>query len=259
MNITWGAFSTPKYGNLEDENEDAFAPKKIQKIFNRKSPISFVIADGATQSGFSRLWANLLVNKIFKAHYCPSRKKIKILVNESSKSWAKELASRDLPWFAEEKARLGAFSSLLWITLSESKRQSHHKNSWRAIAIGDSNLFQIRQDKVVCSFPLHESKQFNNFPLLLSSVPSKNLQTWEHICCLQRDWQNGDHFYLMTDALAAWFLIKNEQGENPHRILQQWLSAIKNQQTSFNQVIQYERANHILKNDDTTLIWFCLH
>ena len=61
MQILVEGFWLPKAGNTEDEYEDALSPKKTQGKLERKFP-RFAVADGATESSFSGLWAQLLVD-----------------------------------------------------------------------------------------------------------------------------------------------------------------------------------------------------
>ncbi len=48
-------------------------------------------------------------------------------------------------------------------------------NSWEAMAIGDSCLFQIRGDEVITSLPLASAGEFNNRPALMST----NSENWD--------------------------------------------------------------------------------
>jgi hypothetical protein len=65
-------------------------------------------------------------------------------------------------------------------------------------------------------------------------------------------WEVGDHFFLMSDALACWFTRKCEQGARP------WATLI-NLDTSeaggtFEKLVSGWRENEGLRNDDVTLI-----
>jgi hypothetical protein len=68
-------------------------------------------------------------------------------------------------------------------------------------------------------------------------------------------WEDGDIFYLMTDALACWFLMLKKLDGDP-------VSKLNNVQTQadFENLVEYERANikgdgaRMLKNDDVTLL-----
>src|SRR5204863_208012 len=110
-------------------------------------------------------------------------------------------------WYAERKAKEGAFSSLLGVTL-EGER-------WRALAIGDSCLFVVRSGKVLRAFPLERAEQFSNRPSLLSSVARSNAGVWDDVTMVEGDLATNDRLLLMTDALAQWFLVESEMGRRP--------------------------------------------
>lgn len=66
-------------------------------------------------------------------------------------------------------------------------------------------------------------------------------------------WHVGDQFYLMTDALAAWFLSTYERGEKPWLEIAQWYDHA-NPEAGFAAWIAALRSEHRLRNDDVTLI-----
>ena len=64
-------------------------------------------------------------------------------------------------------------------------------------------------------------------------------------------WRPGDRFLLMTDALAQWFLRRNEQGERPAAEIAELLGAA-DPAAAFADWIERMRAQD-LRNDDVTL------
>src|SRR6202034_4057383 len=82
------------------------------------------------------------------------------------KLWKRLIARRPLPWYAEEKAAMGAYSSLVGITVSK----DGGGGDWRAIAVGDSCVFQVRGDVLLEAFPFDSSDAFTSRPALLGSV-----------------------------------------------------------------------------------------
>jgi hypothetical protein len=68
------------------------------------------------------------------------------------------------------------------------------------------------------------------------------------------EWKDGDVFYLMTDALACWFLKRWELGSSPLLLLNE----VQNQ-TDFERLVEDQRVDATedgarkLKNDDVTL------
>ncbi|HDN27997.1 MAG TPA: hypothetical protein ENG03_13080 [Thioploca sp.] len=117
------------------------------------------------------------------------------------------------------------------------------------MAIGDSCLFHIRGDKLENGFPIAHSEQFNNRPLLLSSVAAPNENIAQHLVYKQTlSLQRGDEFYLMTDALACWFLQMSEKKRQP------WRTMRSLKQSDFEQWIAKLRNTKALRNDDVTLL-----
>src|SRR3954468_13385292 len=83
--------------------------------------------------------------------------------------WGRAVAGKPLPWYAEEKARAGAFAALVGLELS--RQGNEDCGQWSALACGDSCFFQLRSEAVIESFPIARSDEFSNAPLLLGSHP----------------------------------------------------------------------------------------
>lgn len=246
MQVLAEAFWLPKAGNTPEEYEDAFWPRKS---IDRSIPMfRCAVADGATTTSFSRLWAQTLVRAYCRGHLYRCKTFLKHLAPLQQK-WKAAVSQKPLPWYAEEKLRQGAFSSLLGLTIRGG--QGAEQFQWDALAVGDSCLFQIREDKVITQFPLTCSAQFTNRPALLSSNPASNNRLADHIHLASGQWQNGDTFYLMTDAIACWFLRAVERGDAPWEILrdlgtenglnlEEWIARLREQGR--------------LSNDDVTVL-----
>ncbi|MDQ1278940.1 MAG: hypothetical protein QG670_200, partial [Thermoproteota archaeon] len=91
---------------------------------------------------------------------------------------------------------------------------------------------------------------FNNRPLLASSNPSKNLTITNGIKRYEDEWTRFDEFYLMTDALAKWFLKEYELKKQPWQILTE---KGKNNK-KFRRWIDNLRETGEIRNDDVTLM-----
>ena len=98
-------FWLPKAGNTPAEYEDAFWPRHY--CLDSSGPVRLAVADGATETSFSGLWARLLV-----AAY--GRGRLTVDENEPAlrrirRIWKRAVGQKPLPWYAEEKLRSGAF------------------------------------------------------------------------------------------------------------------------------------------------------
>ena len=65
-----------------------------------------------------------------------------------------------LPWYAEEKAASGAFASLLGLEIFKKANGGPSPYAWRAVAVGDSCLFQVEAGQVSKAWPIGNSAEF---------------------------------------------------------------------------------------------------
>lgn len=236
MQIIAETFWLPKHGNTPAEYEDAFFPKKN---FNQEvKRFRAAIADGATETSFSKEWANLIVQKCCMVN---DKKQFIQDLPELQTQWYAEVNKKNMPWYAQEKLYIGAYATMLSLEIKE--------KTYEIIAIGDSCCFHIRGEQLENCFPLTDSKQFNDRPFLLSSYSNNNEGIMENIIGKSGlKWQKGDEFYLMTDALACWFLKANEKNSRP------WAKIRALKPGNFTHFITKLRRTKALRNDDVTLI-----
>jgi hypothetical protein len=245
-------FSLPKDGNSERENEDAwdFAVDKSR----------FAVADGATETSFSGPWAKQLVRAFTKGSLSVpieieeleplQRRWWDTIVYRTSGEEAGPgtRARRSLPWYAEEKAKDGAFAAFIGLELSNENSGPGAENSWQATAVGDSCLIHVRGNEILKKFPMTDSASFNNHPNLLSSTAGFNENEKDLIKTDSGSWRCHDLFLLMTDALACWFLKECEQGNSPWNILRDL-----DTDDTFKKLVVHLRTARQMKNDDVTL------
>src|SRR5256885_280886 len=82
-------------------------------------------------------------------------------------------------------------------------------------AVGDSCLFHISKDQLVKTFPVATPEEFGNLPDLLGSRPMSDEVLARRQKLERGKWQAGDRFFLMTDALAHWFLCRHKAAGKP--------------------------------------------
>ena len=249
MYIMVDSFSLPKAGNSDEEYEDACSPAETC-VYNDVDVFNFAVADGATETSFSGLWAKLLVSE-YCAGQLATAKKISKSLPKLQTQWYEQVNTKSLPWFAEEKLRSGAFSSILGLTVKSASSGENDALRWQAIAIGDSCFFQVRRDTLITSFPFSHSKQFNNRPSLLSSNPAYNADIEKYAIQKKGLLNLNDIFYLMTDALACWFLNAIECKEKPWEALRDLGTDAA---APFPDWIGQLREKCQIRNDDVTLL-----
>jgi len=234
-----GVYRLPKHGATRAEYEDAMAWSPKQR--------RFAVADGASASAFARLWAQLLVRAYVNGRLAADS--IEADLAPVQVHWADKVQQRDLPWYAVEQARRGAFAALVGLTL-------HESGDWSALAVGDSCVFQVRDGAVIHALPLDDPQAFDNRPLLLGSRPTANRQLRDAgaIVSASGTWQAGDTFLLMSDALAATFLRQLHQTDCPAlNVL-----AFERSALGFRRWVAGLRSERQLRNDDVSLLWLAL-
>ncbi len=233
MKISARCFWLQKAGNTPDEYEDAFdlsfnrrgrnrmQPTPGCLIFERevKHPV-FAIADGAADGAYPAMWAQSLVRSCVRQGP-RTAKSLRRLAEDLGQNHIAKLATERLPWWTAQKVQQGDFAALLTLSLSGNREGGLSGGRWTALGVGDACLFQVRQDRLVACFPVESTDELGYNPVLLCTVAEKNQRVWEMAGRLRRvgDWHPGDNFFLMTDALAHWFLMQVESGAQPWHTL----------------------------------------
>ena len=234
--LQWVAFCEPKHGSGPDEYEDACA--------GNLELGRFAIADGATESSYAGLWAQMLVNAFVSTSSLePST--WATWLPEIQKRWEQAVSHEALPWYAEIKWHEGAFATFLGLVLEPPR--------WRALAVGDSCLFHIRQGQLCQAFPLQRSHDFSNTPWLIGSRGFTPDMMVVRELRFEGEFQPGDRLWLMTDALAQWFLQLTETGHQPWEHLEPLLAAPQ-EPSHFRGWIAALRGARQIRNDDVTLM-----
>lgn len=241
MKIVGRTLWLPKHGNSPEEYEDAAS--LMESFESEGSTFRCAVADGATETSFSRLWAELLVGGYVKGAD----------VAALQEEWQKAISGRKLAWYAEEKAERGAFAALLGLSLND--KNEGKPGQWKAEAVGDCCLLHGREGKVLKAFPLSKSEEFNNSPFLISSNSEDNPQAVPAFVSVTGDWQPGDCFYLMSDAISHWaFKREEEYGDVIH-----WLKGLTSQEELTTFCEEQRKAvgsdsRPLMRNDDVTIM-----
>lgn len=254
MRISCQSFSLPKAGRSFADCEDAYFPGDLNTLqlyeinYEKTDVFRASVSDGATDSIFSKLWAQLLAFGYGAGKWASDITAESVL--EEQTAWLDFLAKQQLPWYAEEKAELGAFAAMVGVTL-------FNDSKWTAMAVGDCCIFQIRNGECIKSFPISSSAAFSNFPLLLCSVAERNTNVFESKQVVSDGiWKPGDQFVLMSDTVACWFLSQMESGNAGPTI-----AALDSAQSldAFVSVINHARTtkgadgNVLMRDDDVTV------
>jgi hypothetical protein len=241
------AFWLQKLGCSELEYEDAFCPPLRQPNEFRQEKLRFAVADGASEAAFSRQWAKQLARGFVRGS-------LNIPLTDDAlkplqETWLKAAHRTPLPWYADEKVASGSFASLLGLELLTINGGASEVVQWRSIAVGDTCVAIASSEKLDLVWPIDNSSSFNNNPKLLGSIPGSN----DLNCVYSREGtlDVGSALYLMTDALACWFMKEHESGERPWRSLSDLGTK---DSPSFVSFIGHLRDMGEIKNDDVTLL-----
>jgi hypothetical protein len=242
-------FIYPKFGNsfVECEDNYFFYPKHPS---TKTRVFRVAVADGATESSFSKEWSDILTCS-FRSFSIPLKVSFLDQLPSLRNFWRMEAYKNPLPWYAEEKVSKGAFSTFLGVLFDLENRQ------FECLAIGDCCLFQIREDELITKFPLESSDNFSNTPYLVSSNPSDNQDLSDFLLDFKGALERGDVFYMMSDALANWFLHKAEKIEKPWLILGESLKGGKKRNPKDSKIVDLindQRQKKSLKNDDIAIV-----
>jgi len=236
-------FATPKQGAAPDEYEDASHPRAPERV--RVGSYTCAVADGATESSFSRLWAQLLVEGYAASPSVPDFDRV---VASARAEWNSQVGSRILPWYAQEKVTEGAFAALAGVHITDAMDGSGAA-SFTGDAIGDTCVFHIRGHSLLASNPMSQSVEFTSRPFLVSTGP--DFGAGEALCTFQGTLHSEDLLLLATDAFSSWILEEVEKGECPFPLIR---DLGEPGCVPFDQLVSDLRSSGRLKNDDVTLL-----
>lgn len=230
-----------KEGNPPEEFEDAFGADP--------STGRFAVADGATESSFAEPWARAMAHAFARQPppWPPDPEALAAWLAPLQAEWHAGVPWDGLPWYAGEKARSGAFATLLGLEFFPAAT-GDPGGAWRATAVGDSLLFLIRAGELRLSWPLAASNQLGNRPRLLCSLPTYNTFAVRECRTIGGEAAPGDRFLLMTDSPAKWFLTAVEAGGRPWEDLLAMPDA-----DAFAAWVIGARAGGAMRNDDVTV------
>jgi len=258
------SYSAPKLGNSPDECEDAWRispplPAGTDEIAGESVRVS--VADGASESLFAARWADQLVDR-FSSVPLRALQNVTDLLGEldaigthwprvmESYAASRTLSGRPLKWYEERAIGSGAFATLLVVDLCmpASLTPGPDNGYWHAVSIGDTCMFQIRDDSLLAAFPGMPSADFGNNPALVGSSHDDRARLRHHALTHSGPIVQGDDFFICTDALALWFTEQVERGYKP------WLILRDLQAIGFSRWLDEARRTGGLRNDDVTLI-----
>lgn len=215
----------------------------------------FAIADGASQSFYPNIWAQMLVNK-----FCQDPE-----INQQN--WQTWLAPIQDQWLLEVQKRVTKAETEkrpVWVT---NKNRLNFRDAAtstfiglqflddqvKVSIVGDSCLFILKGNELKKTYLLKSSKDFNDRSAYFASYPKDNQYepSFFDIPLDSKKSQDCFYFILATDALSEYIFKCREQEKKIFNTLLK----ISSQGEFENFVAQVRNADNIrMKNDDVTLI-----
>jgi hypothetical protein len=234
-------FLLPKRAHKTVECEDAIG---INELRHR-----FALADGATEAFDARNWAQRLAQNWVQTEATLSVSEFSQWLAGEGRSLHDSWNELKLPWYSEEKARGGSFAAFVGVELEP----AFGGWQWRAIILGDSCLFHCREHTLIKKLPLTNSTGFGSNPVLAASHPSVQAATLAHVVVEAGVMKLGDQLLLLTDGVAAWYLLLHETGDFETRSV--FTRLLSNEDTvALTQLFESERSTGRLKDDDIAII-----
>jgi Protein phosphatase 2C len=241
MKLNYRVMFVQKAGSTIEQYEDAYEYSA--------DPAIAAISDGAGSAFESGRWARLLAETFVK--WPPSGEdRLEVLdwVGRASAAWHASIPWQALSFFEEEKAKSqGSAATLVGLRLEEARSGTQY-GKWRCMAMGDSCLFRVADGSLATAIPLHRSAEFGKRPSLFYTQRDMSERDIPRLVTAQGTWCDGDSFFLLTDAIAEWFLREVEQGGRP------WEALAAQDDRSFGSFVEEQRDRRLMRNDDVTVM-----
>ncbi len=209
----------------------------------------FAITDGATEAFDARNWAQRLAQNWVQSETPTSVTEFSNWLAAEGRSLQDSWSALKLPWYSEEKARSGSYAAFVGVELEPAPGGWQ----WQTIILGDSCLFQCRDQELIKKLPLNNSASFGSNPVLAASHPSVQAATLEHVVIDAGVMKRGDQLLLLTDGVAAWYLFLDETGDSATRSV--FARLLGNEDSAgLTELFESERSSGRLKDDDIAIL-----
>jgi hypothetical protein len=170
----------------------------------------FAVADGATEAFDARSWAERLAQRWVQRESILTLEEFRHWVAAEGRELQDSWNGLNLSWYSEEKARAGSFAAFVGVELD----LNFDLPSWKAIALGDACLLHCRRGELIKGLPVSHSESFNTAPVLVASDSSLHESSMPSVMIDSGSCESGDVLLLMSDAVAAWYLQRLENGSS---------------------------------------------
>ena len=201
MRIETQSFVAPATGEAIAVCQDAVHP--TDSVDAQCLDFECAVADGATHSWKAGMWARLVAQHgpaLLRAGASKEAHLVKL-----QGTWKRRTESAANGWFERQAQMRGAGCTIAALRIGDVCAPEVTRGPFRVSSIGDTCVFQVRND---CSWLVsHDGRtpQFTDQPSQVCTTSSaEDICQSEYICF--GEWLSGDRFYMLTDKLAEWAL-----------------------------------------------------
>lgn len=241
-------FSISKIGEDKNQNYDSL---NWSKKFHR-----FALADGVSGASYSKEWSDILTNGFIEKSFPENDFELKDWITPLQLTWYHtvpwdRLEDPKNPSYMAEKAREGGAATFLG-GIFDVRDEKITLKIW---ALGDTNLFLVRDSETIFCFPLTTSEEFGIDPDMFFSLPkegddSKLTKNFAgNIKYKEIEIQKDDMIICASDAISKWYI---DSLDNPSILPWIELDQITNED-EFVEFISDKVKCKNMKNDDSTL------
>ena len=205
----------------------------------------FAVADGATEAFDARNWAERLAQHWVQRDSTLTLDEFRQWVAAEGRELHDSWSGLNLSWYSEEKARAGSFAAFVGVELDLNSELP----SWKAIALGDACLLHCRGGALIKGLPLSRSESFNTAPILVGSNSALHETCMPSVVIDSGTCESGDVLWLMSDAVASWYLERLENGDG---CMQNLFDTKCDEE--LNRFFDDERMAGRIRNDDLAII-----
>lgn len=222
--------TVPKRGNAPEENEDSAAGCAGRG--------RFAVADGASTTARSEVWSAMLAESFVNGEEPLTHDVLARL----RRDWWDRVNEPGLAWHAKAKLMEGSAATFLGVAVEADR--------YTMTSVGDSCMFHLSEQKLLCAAPLTEWSAFSRF--------SEAVHTRSDVAVSPAEIQSGsgtlsegDALLLATDAVAKHLLRHHSETGTLPPILDHLAD-----EDEFADFIEQERERG-LDNDDSTVcvVW----
>ena len=244
-------FSEPKAGNAPGEWQDGAAggPEGPGKA-------RFIVVDGATAAYDSLRWVDQLVTSFIETGPTLEPAAMRAWFVQMQDRWAAETPAFDSIIEERKFKEVGSFATMLAFEVCG---LDGPEPFWRAVALGDTVLFHVRNDRLLSVFPPLGPEDFGSLPDGVHTLRSSLNRMTERLMQASGVLEPDDMLFAATDAMAQWMLraIRGAEHKGAERKVWNALADLAHPAV-FARFVEDQRDEadvaKRMKNDDVTLM-----